>query len=95
MNRPTHLPKRPPVGCFALLTVIAGALDLPPAARGDQACLAARSAKADLAVLAIRHALRDPGNQATMTGLADLLRAQVSQIDAGLLAAGGGRATPR
>jgi hypothetical protein len=29
MNRPTHLPKRQPVGCAALLTAIAAALDLP------------------------------------------------------------------
>jgi hypothetical protein len=82
MNRPTHLPKRQPVGCFALLTAIAGALDLPqPARGGDEAYLAARSARADLAVAAVRHALREPRDQAAMTAIADLLQVQVSGID--------------
>jgi hypothetical protein len=94
MNRPTHLPKRQPVGCFALLTVIADALDLPQAARGDETYVGARSAKADLAVVAIRHALREPSNQATMTAIADLLQAQVSEIDAALLPVGAGPVGP-
>ncbi len=93
MNRPTPLPKRQPVGCVALLTAIAAALDLPqPANSSDLSYLAARSVKADLAVVAIRHALREPGDQATMTGIADLLRAQVGQVDARHLPAGVGQA---
>jgi hypothetical protein len=82
MNRPTHLPRRQPVGCFALLTAIADALDLPHPAQGDETYLATRSARADLAVAAIRRALREPGNQAAMTTIADLLQIQVSGIDA-------------
>ena len=95
MNRPTHLPKRQPVGCAALLTVIATALDLPRAAHSDgETYLAARSARADLAVAAIRRALRDPGDQAAMTAIADLLHAQINQTDAVSLPAGTLQAAP-
>ena len=95
MNRPTHLPKRQPVGCAALLTAIAAALDLPPPTHsGDPTYLGTRSARADLAVAAIRHALRAPSDQAAMTAIADLLQAQLNQIDAVQLPVGGGQAAP-
>lgn len=82
MNRPTHLPKRQPVGCRALLAAIASALEMPPPAdAGDSAYLAARSVRADLAVSAIRRALRQPNDQAAMTTIADLLEVQVGEIE--------------
>ncbi len=95
MNRPTHLPKRQPVGCFALLTAVADTLDLPqPADDGNQAYLAARSARADLAVAAIRRALRDPGGPAAMTAIARLLQTQAGETGAAHLPAPASQATP-
>ncbi len=80
--RPTHLPQRQPTGCFALLDAIASALDMPqPARSGDETYLAVRSARADLAVAAIRHALREPRDQPAMTAIADLLQVQASGVD--------------
>lgn len=65
-----------------------------PARCDDVTYLAVRSARADLAVAAIRQALRDPGDQAAMTAIAGLLQAQVREIDAGNLPAGAAGAAP-
>jgi hypothetical protein len=56
--------------------------------------LGTRSTRADLAVAAIRQALRDPSDQAAMTAIADLLQAQLNQIDAVQLPAGASQGAP-
>ncbi len=82
MNDPTQLPKRGPVGCFAVLAAIVDALDMPePASKGDTAYLALLAARAEVVAAAIGYALREPRDQAAMTGIADLLRTQISGVD--------------
>ncbi len=82
MRDPTQLPKRGPVGCFALLSAISDALDMPePATKGDEAYLALLAARAGVVVAAIRHAMREPCDQPAMTAIAGLPRTQIGDVD--------------